>query len=159
MPYWKELLFLCETLGLGLFTVTFLKTGAFVTEHVHAQRNGLRIQKKRQAQLLQETIARRGDFNIGGTNKTKRLTAYRQLALLCADEISKHGPRSPKQLRESLYNNKVSALLQANVYQWFRRESRGIYGLTAEGQNALIEYADPLRAIRSFEYNEGNSNL
>jgi hypothetical protein len=153
-PHWRELLKLCQLVGIGLLTVTFLRDGAFVTEQVPARRSEQRANQKKQAALVRETKARSGDYNIGGTNKTKRLTAYRQLALLCAHHIAVSGPSSPKQLRVALLQDKVSALLQANVYGWFERISKGMYGLTEMGQQALIEFDYVLREMLPVEYNE-----
>lgn len=155
LPYWRELMKLCEWTGLGLLTVTFMQSGAFVTEHVPARLQTVsRGSSKRRDKWLKEAKARIGDFNVGGTNHTKRITAYRQLALLCAAEIATFGPRSPKQLRERLLNDKAGAILQANVYQWFVRVQRGSYDLSESGKIALIEYEHVLRELQSFEYNK-----
>ena len=153
-PHWRELLKLCHMIGIGLLTVTFLRDGTFVTEQVAARRSEQRTNQKKRTALVRETKARRGDYNVGGTNKTKRLTAYRQLALLCANYIAGNGPSSPKQLRAALLQDKVAGVLQGNVYGWFERINKGIYGLTDMGRQSLIEYAHVLRAMHPVEYNE-----
>jgi hypothetical protein len=152
-PHWRELLKLCELTGIGLLTVTFVRDGAFVTEQVTPQHSETRTNRKKRAALVRETKARIGDHNIGGTNKVKRMTAYRQLALLCLTELQRTGPLSPKQLRVALLQEKVPAIMRDNVYGWFVRIQKGLYGLSDEGLLALDEYAHVLRELRPMEYN------
>ncbi len=156
LPLWRELCTLCERVGIGLLTVTFIKNGAFVTEHVIAQLTDVKPNRKRKAALVKEVQSRHGDFIVGGTNKVKQMTAYRQLSLLCVAQLLHRGPSSPKELREALLNDKVGRLLQMNVYGWFERKRVGIYDVSEAGQTAAITYATILREMGVLEYNKNN---
>jgi hypothetical protein len=62
------------------------------------------------------------------------MTAYRQDALACAAAMAA-GPRRPRELRE--FTPRAGKILLDNVYGWFERAERGVYGLTDAGRAAL----------------------
>lgn len=147
--HWRELLKLCEIAGVGLMTVTFLHERTFVTEHVLPTNSGQRrLNEKKRAAIVREHRARVGDYNVGGSTRVKRMTAYRQLALLCAKTMAGCEFATPAFVRAQLGNDaKIAAILRDNVYGWFERIERGQYRLTESGQAALLEYADVLRQM------------
>ncbi len=147
---WNDIRKLCRMLGLGLITVTFYKTKRPVVEvqcdpepYVPRKLNRLT------ARLAHEFNERSGDYNVGGSTRRKLVTAYRERALECAHLIKTHGPLSPRKLREMTGNTHVGGILQKNVYRWFIRLQRGIYGLTPLGEQALQTYADVIEAMFS----------
>ena len=62
------------------------------------------------------------------------MTAYRQQALACASALLQ-GPRKVRDLKPTIPD--ASKILLHNVYGWFDRVERGIYGLTDAGRAAL----------------------
>jgi hypothetical protein len=65
------------------------------------------------------------------------MTAYRQRALTCAASV--HGrARRPRDLREIVPD--AGRILLRNVYGWFERTERWVYGLTALGEAALVRW-------------------
>lgn len=140
---WSEIRRLCERLGLGLLTVRFYKRKSpFVEVHCHPESDYAPARKSKRAQrLLTEFQERSGDYNTGGSNKRKLVTAYREQALMCAYYLKQEGLLSPRQIKERTGNGKTAAMLQRNVYRWFIRVRRGVYGLTEEGEQALADYA------------------
>ncbi|MEI7025948.1 DUF2161 family putative PD-(D/E)XK-type phosphodiesterase [Paenibacillus sp. y28] len=109
----------------------------------------LKPMKHRTARLVSEFRERSGDYNVGGSTKTKLVTAYRERALECAEWLHRKGPLSPKQLRELTGSSKVSLMLRRNVYRWFERVERGVYRLTPHGEDALQQFAHVLEAKRT----------
>jgi len=92
--------------------------------------------------ILREVERRSGDFNQGGSTRTKLVTAYRENAVFVAVCLNEQGPLAPRQLRalgtgESTYN-----ILHGNYYSWFERVSRGIYALTSRGHAELNQYPE-----------------
>ena len=65
------------------------------------------------------------------------MTAYRQQALACAASLAS-GPRRTAEIRSVV--PEASKILLRNVYGWFFRLERGVYGLTAEGSRALARW-------------------
>jgi hypothetical protein len=99
----------------------------------------VRKNKKKRKQLLKEFQTRKTAYNVGGVNKTKIVTAYRELALL-ALLYMKDQERSTKELREYTKRKKIVDILQKNYYGWFERVERGVYKITDKGQAALKTY-------------------
>ncbi|MGB1237300.1 MAG: DUF2161 domain-containing phosphodiesterase [Pseudomonadales bacterium] len=134
---------LCRQLGLGLLLV---KVGSAASDESvcvlldpapYAPR---KIQRK-QASLLREFNARKGDPNIGGVNKTRIVTAYRQLAIECAQQLAQSGELSPVQLKELTQISNAASILQNNYYGWFERIRRGVYRLSEPGRCMLRDLA------------------
>ena len=84
---------------------------------------------------------------VGGRNRTKLVTAYRQDALRCARALAAQGPMRLAELRATTGVGDAAPILQRNVYGWFARLARGTYVLTDAGQTALGQFADALTAL------------
>lgn len=143
---WSDLQRLCRMLGLGLLTVRFYKSKKpFVEVQCEPEPYAPRKSAKRLTGLLNEFRERSADYNVGGSNRRKLVTAYREKALRCAVVLHQNGPLSTKQLRELTSNSKVTIILQHNYYLWFRRISRGLYELTPLGIEALGVFANVVK--------------
>ncbi|MFS0837119.1 DUF2161 family putative PD-(D/E)XK-type phosphodiesterase [Paenibacillus sp. 1P03SA] len=146
---WADIRKLCGRLGLGLITVQFYKTRKPAVEVVceppdpggEAPVRKTTVRKRAAERVLGEFRERSADYNVGGSRGLKLVTAYREKALHCALLLREQGPLSPRSLRELTGNAKTAALLQRNVYGWFTRVKRGLYGLTRPGEEALDTFA------------------
>ena len=122
---------LCRLIGLGLLTVN-LRHGTvevLADPGPYAPRRNAR----RRSALVSEFQRRRGDPELGGSNRKKLMTAYRQLALDCALALL-DGERRSMELRASLPD--ATKVLYRNVYGWFERVGTGRYRLTQAGEAA-----------------------
>lgn len=99
-----------------------------------------RLKRARRA-VLEEMNGRSGDYNRGGSSKRKLVTAYRENAIQIAVFLEKLGPQTPRQLRALGTGPKTLSIVSRNVYGWFERIDRGLYGLTSQGRADLAEYA------------------
>ncbi|AJS59640.1 DUF2161 domain-containing phosphodiesterase [Paenibacillus sp. IHBB 10380] len=148
---WGDLSSLCQRLGLGLITITFYKTKNPIVEIITQPNASLtypRSNKRRKSQLIEEFHERSGDYNTGGSNRAKLVTAYREKALRLAHslrDVDAVGV-SPAYLRNLTGLSNASSILQNNYYGWFERISRGRYVLTDVGIAALEQYVDVLEA-------------
>jgi hypothetical protein len=129
-------------LGIGLLSVR----DGLVVVHCDPGVYQPRKQPKMRARLLSEFTRRSGDYNVGGTTKRPRVTAYREEALRCAHELAVTGATSPARLRDATSIPKASGILSGNVYGWFKRIEHGVYDVTPEGRAALALYADVVQA-------------
>ena len=68
------------------------------------------------------------------------MTAYRQQALACAAAIAE-APARPRDLKTGMPD--APKILLRNVYGWFVRVERGVYGLTDGGKAALVRWKPP----------------
>lgn len=127
---------LCRRLGFGLIAVTEAGDVQVIVAPLAVMP---RRDPKRRARLLNEHKRRVGDPQLGGGRGKPIMTAYRQDCILCATTLLA-GPRSPKQLKTLVA--RAPTILRSNVYGWFVRESRGIYGLTELGRAAMAPQQD-----------------
>jgi len=122
---------LCRRLGFGMLAVT--STGQ-VEVLVAPPTSAPRRNPKKRSRLVVEHQRRKGDPVAGGSTRTPVMTAYRQQALACAAALAE-GPKRVRDLRADVPD--ASKILQRNVYGWFDRAERGVYGLTKAGHAAL----------------------
>ena len=102
---------------------------------------------KRKASLLREFASRKGDPNCGGSSRRPLMTAYRQDALRCARVIGQQGPAKVGDIRKAAQVERAGGVLLNDVYGWFERRGRGLYGLSAKGTAALAEFAATLALL------------
>ena len=100
-----------------------------------------RQSNKRKCRLLGEFMHRAGDPNAGGsTIRRGIMTAYRQKALAIAEYLQKHGETKAAIISESLAEPKTRVILYNNVYGWFDRLGKGVYGLSPHGKIEISKW-------------------
>jgi hypothetical protein len=129
---------LCRRLGLGLIVVTTAGSLEVLADPLPYVP---RINTKKRGLLLKEFNARSGDPNTGGSTRKPLMTAYRQDALKCASHLSTLGPARIRDVKAATSVDRAAAIFRDNVYGWFEKTDRGIYGLSAEGRAALSRYS------------------
>lgn len=160
---WRMICHLLRRLEIGLLLVSIKEGNEMVEESIQPvpfdrvksrQQSG----RKRKA-MVKEYSDRHGDRNIGGSNKSKLVTVYREHSLLIAGLLAQHGPMSPKALRDQGANReKTAAILRHNHYGWFVWLSKGLYDITDEGRSALINYQDLVAELKT-DYVKSNEAL
>jgi hypothetical protein len=139
-----DILKLCRRLGLGVLIVTGNHVEALADPAPYQPRK----MAKRKAKLLKEFAHRVGDTTQGGSARGPRMTAYRQDALRCAAFISASNAAKVALIRNATGVTRASGILQADVYGWFQRVERGIYGLSPKGEAALQTFSEMVQTIR-----------
>jgi hypothetical protein len=127
---------LCRRVGLGLMVVARRRVEVVLDPEPYTPRRN----RKRGAALLGEHARRNGDPNRGGSTRVPIMTAYRQEALRCATLLQANGPMTLKALRAAGDVPRAANILQDDVYGWFERKSRGVYGISAGGVAALERF-------------------
>lgn len=122
---------LCRRLGFGLLGVS---DSGEVQIIVTPEAPFPRRDPKRRSRLLREHRKRQGDPVVGGSTRAPQMTAYRQQALACAAALVV-APQRRRDLAKTVPD--APKILQGNVYGWFERVEKGIYGLTSAGREAL----------------------
>jgi hypothetical protein len=128
---------LCRRLGIGMLGVSAAGEVSVIVASVSPMP---RANPKRRSRLTREHQKRRGDPALGGSTRTPIMTAYRQQSLDCA-AILASGPSRVRDLRAGAPD--AGKLLLSNVYGWFERLERGVYGLTDAGHEALKRWPRP----------------
>jgi hypothetical protein len=131
---------LCRLLGFGLIGVS--STGQV---EILVQPGPWRPRRnpKERSRLVDEHQRRRGDPALGGSSRSPIMTAYRQQALACAASLAA-GPRRTRDVKSAVPD--APKILLRNVYGWFVRVERGVYGLSEEGRAALVRWPQALSA-------------
>jgi len=144
-PERPEIRKLCRRLGLGLMLIGLSRKTVEILEEPVPYRP--RRAKSRALRLMDEFSRRIGDANVGGAVGVPLVTSYRQDALRCARALALNGPMRVGALKAMADVPRAARILQTNVYGWFDRIERGIYGLTSKGDQALSRFADAVSAF------------
>jgi hypothetical protein len=125
---------LCRRLGIGMLGISDAGEVSVIVGSVTPMP---RSNPKRRSRLMREHQRRKGDPAVGGSTRTPLMTAYRQQALGCASALAA-GPLKVREIRAQV--PEAAKILQGNVYGWFERVERGVYGLTPVGLEALARW-------------------
>lgn len=125
---------LCRRLGFGLLGVSAAGRVDILVSPVAPLP---RKDAKRRSRLMEEHKKRQGDPVAGGGTRKPIMTAYRQQALACAAAMAA-APQRPRDLKPTCPD--AQKILRRNVYGWFERAERGVYGLTDLGRSALASW-------------------
>jgi hypothetical protein len=139
---YKDIVALCRRLGLGLLAVR----DGVVEAHVdpapyHPRKNTLRA-----GRLLREFDRRLGDPNTGGTTGVKRVTAYHQDSLRCLWAVQQGAVRGADVVK-MMGVARATQILRDNYSGWFVHVSRGVYGLSLQGERAIDVQKTEILAI------------
>jgi hypothetical protein len=132
---------LCRLLGFGLLGVSGAGRVELLVEPGPWRP---RRDAKRRSRLVDEHRRRFGDPALGGSTKMPIMTAYRQQALACAASLT-NGPRRTSEIKVAIPD--APKILLRNVYGWFVRVERGVYGLTPQGTTALTRWPQATPAV------------
>ncbi len=138
--HWKGILHILRRLELGLIFVDVdnpVNPVEIVFHPIEFQRK--KISKRKKA-ILKEIENRSQNLNVGGSNKKKIVTAYKENAIQIAVYLKELAPASPKKLREYDSGKKTLSILYSNFYGWFQRIDHGIYDITVKGKQELKNF-------------------
>ena len=118
----------------------------FLSRITPAQKRNYLARQQRRSRIVEEHCRRKGDHVVGGSSRVPQMTAYRQQALVVAHALAST-PSRPRDLR--ILAPDAAKIVQGNVYGWFERIERGLYGLTSSGRVALVTWANHVSARAS----------
>jgi hypothetical protein len=135
----------CRLLGFGLLAVFARGQVEVIVEPRPWKPRKVAWRRRR---LVDEHRRRQGDPAAGGSTRQPIMTAYRQQALAVAAPAAAEAAgtaahsgapgRRPRDLRA--FAPDAPKILLHNVYGWFARVERGVYGLTEAGRAALVRW-------------------
>ena len=137
---WQGIKRILRQLELGLILVFFAGNAPRIEVVFHPL--PFQAQKRKQARraVIREMDLRSGNYNQGGSTRTKLVTAYRENAIQIACCLDKLGPLSTRKLRDLGTGPKTASILYGNVYGWFERIGHGVYAITSKGRQELESY-------------------
>jgi hypothetical protein len=143
---WSDKFHLIKRLELGLIVVSFPGNDPRADILIHPapfnRKTGASRQKKKREAILKEISGRSADFNVGGSNRRKIMTAYKENCIQIACFLENRGPLSPKALIQMGTGDKTPSILTKNYYGWFERIKRGTYIISDKGKLEVKEYTE-----------------
>lgn len=97
---------------------------------------------KKRKEIMEEINGRTIETNTGGVTGTKIVTAYTEKCIHIACILDIYGDMSPKQIRDMGGADNTYTILRSNVYGWFEKKDKGIYGITQTGRTGLMDYPE-----------------
>ncbi|PLR84378.1 hypothetical protein CVD25_22205 [Bacillus canaveralius] len=156
---WRDICHLIRRLELGLILVSFQRNNVKLdipfSPASFDRLKSMKLNKKRRANILTEIKGRNGDYNVGGSNKTKIMTAYKENCIHIATCLDCFGPLSPKSLREMGTGDKTLSILNKNYYGWFDKIKRGTYTISNIGKSEIQEYPEVADYYYKLKRDEG----
>ena len=138
--HWKGILHILRRLELGLIFVDVENPVNPVEIVFHPIEFQRRKFKHRKRAIIKEVENRSQNLNVGGINKKKIVTAYKENAIQIAVYLKEIGATNPKKLREYNSGKKTLSILYSNFYGWFQRVDYGIYDVTEKGGKELKNF-------------------
>jgi hypothetical protein len=146
---WTDICQLVRRLELGLILVTVSgnqkNVDIILSPKSFDRRKNIGGNNRKRQQLLKEIDGRSADYNVGGSNRTKIITAYRENCIQIASYLEQTGDLSPKLLIQMGTGSKTSSILTKNYYGWFDRVRRGVYVISEKGKQEVKEYPELLQ--------------
>jgi hypothetical protein len=143
---WTDKCHLIRRLELGLIVVSFSGKRAKADIIFHPtpfhRRKSMGQSRLKRERVMTEINGRSADFNVGGSNRTKIMTSYKENCIKIACYLENFGPLSPKALVQMGTGDKTSSILTKNFYGWFNRIKRGTYVISEKGKQEIKEYPD-----------------
>jgi hypothetical protein len=160
---WADKCNLVKRLELGLIVVSFPGNGSKADILIHPTPFNRKIatgrNKMKREAILKEISGRSADFNLGGSSRTKIMTAYKENCIQIACFLDKMGPLSPKVLKDMGAGDKIPSILTNNYYGWFERIKRGTYAITQKGRLEVQEYQELVRYyLEKLEIRDGGES-
>ncbi len=137
----RENRIMCRRLGLGFLTV---RKDGVVEAQCDPGPYAPRQNKAKREKLLREFHRLEGDPNSGGATRHGIVTAYRQDALRCALYLAESGAEKGALVAKATGVPNATTLMRDNHYGWFQKVETGVYALTPEGHQGLIDWGDVL---------------
>ncbi len=133
----KNCVSLIKRLDLGLITVGMDTPLKFVEIINYPKASSVRKNKTKIKKLENEFQKRKIDKNIGGVNKTKIITVYRENCLKLVALFDIYGTLSLSDIKKYELTDNVSSILRQNYYKWFSKVEKGTYTLSETGKMTL----------------------
>ncbi|MCF7857728.1 MAG: hypothetical protein K9N07_00175 [Candidatus Cloacimonetes bacterium] len=147
---WKKFKYILKRLGVGLILIDLDDPNDQIEIILHP----IKFQKKKNTRLkssiIRELDNRSQNLNIGGINRTKIITAYKENAIQIAVYLNKLGASSPKKLRSYQTGKKTLSILSNNYYGWFQRISRGVYDVTSVGKKEIQNFPGLVKKYQNY---------
>lgn len=131
---------LCRRLGIGV--ITLRERDGFLEVHCQPGPYAARKSKVKARKMVKAFDRLEGDPNAGGATRHGIVTGYRQDALKCATYLANAGAEKGAIVAKATGVPSATTIMRNNVYGWFEKVEKGVYGLTEVGRKGLADWGD-----------------
>lgn len=133
----RMMLKMLKELGIGLIAVGV--EGAPIAEFISDPSNSFikKINKQKKQNLVAEAEGRKIDVNVGGSTRTRIITAYTEASVLALCHMEVYETLKVSDIKKFGYTDKIKNAFNSNAYGWFEKVGRGIYAMSEKGVIAL----------------------
>ncbi|GAB6106288.1 DUF2161 family putative PD-(D/E)XK-type phosphodiesterase [Fusibacter bizertensis] len=150
----KMTLLTLKRLNLGLLLINFRASEPIVFEMLKPEsfdfEKSKSLKKNKRATIVKEFNKRSGNFNKAGSSKAKLMTAYREECLYVAYLMQEYDLSKAKQFEPfDIKSIKAISIFSKNYHGWFQKVEKGVYQLSEQGRQAIVEYQSVIEYIVS----------
>lgn len=146
----KDKIYLLKRLGIGLIIINPISNTLSI--HSDPVESNINIYKSRNKEkkesIILELKERKYKNNIGGVNKVKTITKYRQDCLIVLDTLKTNGAMSGKNIKKITGVEKATSIMSLNYYGWFVKINRGVYDISKFGETEFLNYEKIIKEIK-----------
>jgi hypothetical protein len=133
-------------LGIGLIAVGV--DGPKIAEFIAEPNKTKNINPRKKQRLIKEADGRKTDMNVGGSTRSKIITAYTEASVLALCHMERFDTLNTRNLKKLGYTDKIRNAFRSNAYGWFEKvdtatyamSEKGILALDAQENKELVEY-------------------
>jgi hypothetical protein len=157
---WQAMLFILQKVGVGLITIAMDSPTRAISILLQPPVSLSEKNSKIRKQVFREIDGRSADRNIGGSNKRKIMTAYREKNIRIAYVLSMlDAPASASHIRsEHECPMDTYSIMYRNSYKWFKATGDAKFTLSAAGKKMLAggEFAEIVEFYKNYYEDKNN---
>jgi len=145
----RDKVYLLNRLGIGLITVSQRSkhVEVFHDPLIHPLENYRHSNKNIKLKTIEEFQKRRSRNNVGGVNRKKVMTSYKEDCLIILNTLQDEGRLKASLIKEKTGIDRAYTIVYKNHYGWFVKEGKGIYTISKAGFLACKEYEDTIKVL------------
>lgn len=152
----RMMLKMLKELGIGLIAVG--TEGAPIAEFIaDPSKTFIKINKRKKDSLVSEAEGRNMDVNVGGSTRTRIITAYTEASVLALCHMEIYDTMRLSDIKKFGYTEKLRNAFNTNAYGWFEKAGRGTYAMSEKGIRALD--AEENKELVEYYRKEVNKNV
>lgn len=141
---------LLKRLGIGLLLVHTVtgEVSCVLQPELLLQTKAMANSKRKRQRVIDEFERRILKNNVGGVTRTKITTAFRENCYLVLLALEKQDLPCKEIAISGMDAKQIYGIVYRDVYGWFEKKEKGIYGLSQLGKEVLLNEREIIDAIR-----------
>lgn len=141
----KNKLYLLKRLGIGLILVTSKDEVIIYSDPIVVFTKQKKLNKNKD--IIREISNRRLKNNVGGTNKQKNMTSYKEESLIILSILKESSPIKGGKVKSISNIKNATKIMYDNYSKWFTRQGSGFYSISEKGNEAYYKYESEIKEL------------